>query len=122
MIQGISCFFLSQLTRHCDCIALKISKPFNGNANIWKHPHVFQDLFIDANKSLLVIGSKGVLPSHINSLVELLAAHSFVRIKLASDKLDLNSILETILSDPRMLNHQLLQLRGVELVFGRALS
>lgn len=37
---------------------------------------------------LLTVGMKGVQPSHVNSLAELLKQHDRVRVKLASDKLN----------------------------------
>jgi len=43
-------------------------------------------------KSLLTVGSKGVQESHLNSLVNLLGEHDHVRVKVASDQLDVLAI------------------------------
>ena len=42
----------------------------------------------NVDKSLISIGSNGVQPSHLNSMIELLKSHERVRVKLSSDKLN----------------------------------
>jgi RNA-binding protein YhbY len=44
--------------------------------------------YIEIDKALLTVGAKGVTPSGINSLTELLKQHERVKVKIASDKLD----------------------------------
>ena len=72
------------------------------------------------NKSLLTIGLKGVSPSQINSLVDLLKSHERVRIKIASDRLDIKLISQEVINNPALCdNTELLEVRQREFMIGR---
>lgn len=54
------------------------------------------DWWVQINKPLLTIGMKGVSSSQINGLKELILQHKRVRVKIASDKIDVDQIVDSI--------------------------
>ena len=72
------------------------------------------------NKSLLTIGLKGVSQSQINSLVDLLKSHERVRIKIASDRLNIKLISQEVINNPALCDTtELLEVREREFMIGR---
>lgn len=76
--------------------------------------------WVNVDRPLITIGSKGVTVSHINSLNELVGHHGWVRIKLASDTMDPNKISEEIANSEVLKSGiELLQIRKREIMFGK---
>ena len=88
-------------------------------------PKVLDSLWNEQRKPLLRLGMKGVMPSHLNSLRELLDAHNVVRIKVngpASD--NLQAMAERALKAGTLPNASqpmgvLLRVKGKEFLVGR---
>lgn len=75
---------------------------------------------VDCYKLSIRKGSKGVAPSQINSLRELLSQHDAVRVKLASDKLDAISISNSFSEDAEISSiSELLEVRRRGILFQR---
>ena len=88
----------------------------------WSNPKydttVLNNQFISIGKSLLTIGSKGVAPSQINSLLELLKQHERVIVKLASDRIDPIVVSQEFTKSENTKSVELLQVRKRSLMFG----
>ena len=88
------------------------------NSNYSKE--VLNDWFCKLDKSLLTVGAKGVTVGHVNSLSDLLAYHERVRVKIATDKMDINKISQELLSHEKLFNKTvLLEIRNREFMVGR---
>ena len=69
---------------------------------------------------LLTIGSSGVTPTHLNSLSNLLEQHEFVKVKLASDKINASKIAQTVVNcDELAAKIILLEIRSKGILLGR---
>ena len=74
------------------------------------------------DKSLLTIGRSGVQESHVKSLEELLKSHERVRVKIASDKMNITEIANRFVASPQLSNSQLLTIRQTEFMIGSAIT
>ena len=59
---------------------------------------VVDGLWKDQRRPLLRLGSKGVQPSHLNSLRELMAAHPSVRVKVNGAAWDVLALAESMMA------------------------
>lgn len=72
------------------------------------------------NDSLLTIGAAGVTSAHLNSLSNLIQQHKLVKVKLASDKIDVNTIAQAIVSSEELNSKvKLLEVRRKGFMLGR---
>ena len=89
----------------------------------WCNPEFSTDQinewFDSINKSLLTVGKSGVQDSHINSLNELLNSHERVRVKIASDKMNITETANRFMSSPLLSKSVLLDVRKTEFMVGR---
>jgi RNA-binding protein YhbY len=68
--------------------------------------------YLELDKALLTIGSKGISDTQINSLNELLKQHGRVRVKIASDRMDTRELSNKFASsEPLLSTAELLQVR-----------
>jgi RNA-binding protein YhbY len=90
---------------------------------IWSNPSYAEEeinkWYLDIDRALITVGSKGVAPGQINSLVDLLQQHVHIRVKVASDKLD-SHVLSKEMADSELLvgKAELLQVRKRGFMFG----
>ena len=74
----------------------------------WKNPKYEEEQlriwWNQIDRPLISVGSKGVQPSHIRSLSEILESHVRVKVKLVSDKLDSKSIATKFMDDQLLVN------------------
>jgi RNA-binding protein YhbY len=90
----------------------------------WLNPNYSQEQlniwFCSLDKSLLTIGNKGVTSTHASSLYDLLSSHERVRVKIASDRLDIKKISDDLLDSECLLDKvELLEVRRREFMVGR---
>lgn len=86
-------------------------------------PDELKGWYNSIDKSLLTVGSKGIAPSHINSLAELLNSHERVRVKIASDKMNIIEISKVFIEDPLLQGKaELLEIRKREFMIGRKIA
>ena len=90
---------------------------------MWKHPSYSTDQLREwyrkADKSLLSIGQQGVTDKHVNSLAQLLKAHQRVRVKIATDRIDLSQVVDALLGHPQLDSQaELLEIRNREFMVG----
>lgn len=87
----------------------------------WKKSGAPMGAFGEAGsgRSLLTVGMKGISTSHVNSLVQLLDTHKYVRVKLASNKMDPHQIAQDFKSHEALSKMaDLLAVKEKELMFG----
>lgn len=87
----------------------------------WKKSGAPMGAFGEAGsgRSLLTVGMKGISASHVNSLVQLLGTHKYVRVKLASNKMDPHQIAQDFKSHEALSKMaDLLAVKERELMFG----
>ncbi len=90
----------------------------------WSNPNYSQadidSWYYKLDKSLLTIGSNGLKDTHINSLRELLVSHEHVRVKIATDKINIQNISNQMVTHPDLVNTaDLLSVRKREFMVGR---
>lgn len=73
---------------------------------------------------LLTVGSKGVSETHVHSLEDLLKAHQHIRVKFASDKLNVQEMAESFVTRSAVLaeHAELLVIKKKEFMIGRTPS
>lgn len=103
---------------------IRRKRPMDESFERWSNPKydplILNKQFVSVEKSLLTIGSKGVAPSQINSLVELLKQHERVIVKLASDKIDPMMTSKQFTDNEEISKSaELLQVRKRGILFGR---
>lgn len=100
-----------------------LSLTSSDNFERWCNPEFSTDQinqwFDSINKSLLTVGKSGVQDSHINSLNELLNSHERVRVKIASDKMNITETANRFMSSPLLSKSVLLDIRKTEFMVGR---
>lgn len=93
------------------------------NLEPWKSPnHSVKDLeqWWKENNSLLTIGSAGVTPTHVNSLANLIQQHRLVKVKVATDKIDVNTIAQAVVGCNELASKVvLLEVRSKGFMLGR---
>lgn len=94
-----------------------------GSFERWCNPEFsidqINEWFDSISKSLLTVGKSGVQDSHINSLNELLNSHERVRVKIASDKMNITETANRFMSSPLLSASVLLDVRKTEFMVGR---
>ena len=90
---------------------------------IWTNPSYPEEQvnkwYLEIDRALITVGSKGVTKGQINSVVDLLQQHVHIRVKVASDKLD-SHLLSKEMADSEVLagKAELLQIRKRGFMFG----
>jgi RNA-binding protein YhbY len=102
---------------------ISTDKENDSDFQIWSNPSYSEEQinkwYLDIDRALITVGSKGVAPGQINSLVDLLQQHVHIRVKVASDKLD-SHVLSKEMADSELLvgKAELLQVRKRGFMFG----
>lgn len=131
MCDALNCITRGHIGRHLAVLksSLRISSGIDANNEAsdtfekWTNPKYnardLNDEYIKLGKALLTIGGKGVAPSHMSSLTNLLTEHEYVRVKLASDRLDARAISTQFMENELVAQTaELLEVRKRGLMFG----
>ena len=98
-------------------------KESDSDFQIWSNPAYSIDQinkwYLDIDRALITVGSKGVAPAQVNSVIDLLQQHVHIRVKVASDKLD-SHLISREMADSELLvgKAELLQVRKRGFMFG----
>ena len=72
-------------------------------------------------RSLLTVGAKGIGPNTVNSLAELMKQHKTVRVKVASDAIDIRALSEQMIGSDQLVGAvELLAVKNREFMIGRS--
>ena len=126
---GCTSRYLSVANTHSSSASIKgvgasnIDGDADSSFEKWSNPKYnardLNDEYMKLGKALLTVGGKGVAPSHMSSLVNLLSEHEYVRVKLASDRLDAHLISKQFIENEQVtLSAELLEIRKRGLMFG----
>lgn len=75
--------------------------------------------FVAIDKPLLTIGRQGPTPSTVNSLVELVKQHGRIRVKVASDRIDIRTLADELGADAHVAQQaEVLAVKKREILFG----
>ena len=112
-------FFPRSQIYQCEVVGVEDS-----GSQRWSNPAYPPDQlntwYLELQKSLLTVGAKGISPSHINSLIELLKSHERVRVKVASDRMNTMDVSKLFTEDLAFQDvGELLEVRKREFMFGR---
>lgn len=91
--------------------------------DVWYNPaypkHKLKERFLAATKPLLRVGGKGIAETHVNSLNELLEAHTHVRVKVAGQRKGVNELSKEFLENEGLRRDvEILMLTQREMLFG----
>jgi RNA-binding protein YhbY len=98
-------------------------KDSDSDFQIWSNPAYSIDQinkwYLEIDRALITVGSKGVAPAQVNSVVDLLQQHVHIRVKVASDKLDSHMISKEMADNELLVGKaELLQVRKRGFMFG----
>lgn len=98
-------------------------KETDSDFQIWSNPAYSIDQinkwYLEIDRALITVGSKGVAPAQVNSVVDLLQQHVHIRVKVASDKLDSHLISKEMADNELLVGKaELLQVRKRGFMFG----
>jgi hypothetical protein len=95
--------------------------------DMWYNSSYSKDMidrwWLEIDRPLLTIGVGGVKSTQINSLITLVTAHERVRVRLSSDRINVDAIIDNILKDPAAKDSIMpLQIRKREIMFSKCLK
>ena len=90
----------------------------------WTHPKyersVIDTWWKDLSDSMVTIGDKGVQESHVNTILQFLYAHERLRIKFSTDKVNQQSIADSLMSNEKLSGlAEVLDIRTRGMMLGR---
>jgi RNA-binding protein YhbY len=118
-----TCHFASSLFCSDSSIETTTDKGDEKDFKIWSSPNYPEDQinkwYLDIDKALLTVGSKGIAPGSINSLIDLLQQHVHIRVKVSTDKLNSHELSKEMASSELLVGKaELLQVRKRGFMFG----